>query len=98
MVSKQSPFWNQDAIMAAGLAFAGMAVLQSKLFPAASWAEWPWLERPLESHLVAWWPVLLIAAGMALWIAKIRAKHSRGDVKSVALVGGQSGPRKQNQN
>ena len=28
MASKQSPFWNQDAIMAAGLAFAGMAVLQ----------------------------------------------------------------------
>lgn len=98
MASKQSPFWNQDAIMAAGLAFAGMAVLQSKLFPAASWAQWPLLERLLESHLVAWWPVLLIAAGAGLWIAKIRAKHSHGNVKSVALVGGQSGTRKQNQN
>jgi hypothetical protein len=98
MASKQSPFWNQDTIMAAGLAFAGMAVLQSKLFPAASWAERPLLQRLLESHLVAWWPVLLIAAGVGLWIAKLNAKRAHGSVKSVALVGGQSGPRKQNQN
>ena len=38
--NRQSPLWNQDAIMAAGLAFAGMAVLQSTLLPDSRLGAW----------------------------------------------------------
>jgi hypothetical protein len=92
----QGPFWNQDAIMAAGLAFAGMAVLQSKLFPAASWTEWPWLRDILNSRLAEWWPLLLIVAGIALWVGRLFERHSQKGVESVALMGGQHGTGNQN--
>lgn len=94
----RGPFWNQDAMMAAGLAFAGMAVLQSKLFPAASWTEWPLLRRMLDLPLAEWWPVVLIAAGLAWWLGKIHGQHSKREFTRVALAGGQSGNRKQDQN
>jgi hypothetical protein len=95
MASKQSPFWNQDAIMAAGLAFAGMAVLQSKLFAAVGWTEWPWLRHLTASHLIQWWPLLLIASGIALWTAKARERRAHKTHKSVKLMGGQRGSRNQ---
>jgi hypothetical protein len=95
MTGKQSPFWNQDAIMAAGLAFAGMSVLQSKLFAAVSWTQWPWLRYVTESHLIQWWPLLLIVLGIALWIAKARERRMRKSYKSVTLLGGQRGTRNQ---
>jgi hypothetical protein len=95
MTGKQRPFWNQDAIVAAGLAFAGMSVLQSKLFAAVSWTERPWLRYITESHLIQWWPLLLIALGIALWIAKARERRVHKGYKSVALMGGQRGTRKQ---
>jgi hypothetical protein len=68
----QSPLWNPDAIMAAGLAFAGMAVLQSTLLPETRVGAW-WsacvglLGQFVSWHVVAWWPVLLIAAGVVVW-------------------------------
>jgi hypothetical protein len=68
----QGPFWNQDTIMAAGLAFAGMAVLQSKLFPVIAG-----LNEPLLSKLIVWWPVLLIIGGLVLWLWKAIEKRSR---------------------
>lgn len=91
MTGKQSPFWNQDAIMAAGLAFAGMAVLQGKLFAAASWTEWPWLRQISDWHLIQWWPLLLIALGITLWVAKARERRAHKSHKSVMLMGGQRG-------
>ncbi|HEY4053168.1 MAG TPA: hypothetical protein VGL74_05475 [Terriglobales bacterium] len=96
MTGKESPFWNQDAIMAAGLAFAGMAVLQGKLFAAVSWREWPWLRRLTESHLIQWWPLLLIALGIALWIAKAYERRTHRHYQTVTLMGGQGGTRNPN--
>jgi hypothetical protein len=96
MTGKRSPFWNQDAIMAAGLAFAGMSVLQSKLFAAVRWTEWPWLRYMTESHLLQWWPLLLIALGIALWIAKARERRAHRPYKTVTLMGGQRGTRNPN--
>lgn len=90
----QGPFWNQDAIMAAGLAFAGMAILQSKLFPAASWMDWSWFRDIVNSRLVEWWPLLLIVAGIALWVGKSIERYSRKNLASVAVMGGQRGNRK----
>jgi hypothetical protein len=63
--SNQGPFWNQDAVMAAGLAFAGMALLQSKLFPVVAK-----LDKPILSKLIVWWPLLLMVAGVVLWRKK----------------------------
>ena len=94
----RGPFWNQDAITAAGLAFAGMAVLQSKLLPAVSWTEWPLLRRVLGLPFGQWWPVLLIAAGLGLWIGRVYEQHSGRGLKRAVLAGGQSGNRKQDQN
>jgi hypothetical protein len=91
MTGKQSPFWNQDAIMAAGLAFAGMSVLQSKLFASMSWAEWPWLRSLTESHLFQWWPLLLIALGVVLWIARAWERRAQKSYRTAALMGGQRG-------
>jgi len=96
MASKQSPFWNQDAIMAAGLAFAGLAVLQSKLFAAVSWTEWPWLRHLTEPPLIQWWPLLLIALGIALWITKAYERRAHRPYKTVTLKGGQRGARNPN--
>ena len=92
----QGPIWNQDAIMAAGLAFAGMAVLQSKLFPAASWTEWPWLKDLANFRLVEWWPLLLIVAGIGLWIGKLWERQSQKNLAPVSIMGGQRGNRHQN--
>ena len=55
----RSPFWNQEAVMAAGLAFAGMAMLQSKLFTIVSR-----LNEPFMAKLAIWWPLLLIVIGL----------------------------------
>jgi hypothetical protein len=96
MTGKRSSFWNQDAIMAAGLAFAGMSVLQSKLFAAVRWTEWPWLRYMTKSHLLQWWPLLLIALGIALWIAKARERRAHRPYKTVTLMGGQRGTRNPN--
>lgn len=92
----QGPIWNQDAIMAAGLAFAGMAVLQSKLFPASSWMEWPLLRAIVDSKVIEWWPLLLIIAGAALWIRKSFERLSNKESKPVTLMGGHRGTRNQN--
>ena len=87
----QGPFWNQDAVMAAGLAFAGMAVLQSKLFPAASWTEWPAWRALAESKLFEFWPLVLIVAGIALWVGKSLERRWQKSLKPVATMGGQHG-------
>jgi hypothetical protein len=79
----QSPFWNQDAIMAGGLAFAGMAVLQSKLLRTigaarllpANWLHF--LTGVLDWPGFEWWPVLLIVAGAGLWFRKTRSVKTR---------------------
>jgi hypothetical protein len=82
---RNGPFLNQDAIVAVGLAFAGMAVLQSKLFPAISRLHEPLLSELLEWKVVEWWPVLLIAGGVWLWVKEKRRKRlsssSLGDSK-----------------
>jgi len=88
MTSKNGPFSNQDAVVAVGLAFAGMAVLQSKLFPAiAGIGDSPLLNRLLDGKFFEWWPVLLIAGGLWLWW-KDRSEKRRRDVRSIAQSGG----------
>jgi len=88
MTSKNGPFSNQDAVVAVGLAFAGMAVLQSKLFPAiAGVSVSPWLGRLLDWKVFEWWPVLLIAGGLWLWW-KDRFEKRRRTVRSIAHSGG----------
>ena len=91
----KNPFWNQDAIMAAALAFAGMAVVQSKLFPVASWTELPWLRSLLDSGMMQWWPLVLIVAGITWWGVKVFERRRTG-AKQVAVMGGQRGTRNQN--
>jgi hypothetical protein len=81
--SNHGPFWNQDAVMAAGLAFAGLAVMQSKLFPVLAG-----LNEPLLSKLAVWWPLLLIVAGVAVWIKRKSEKRSRGNHKARAIGSG----------
>ena len=88
MTSKNGPFSNQDAVVAVGLAFAGMAVLQSKLFPAiAGTGDSPMLNRLLDRRVFEWWPVLLIAGGLWLWW-KDRSEKRRRTVRSIAQSGG----------
>jgi hypothetical protein len=84
----QSPFWNQDAIMSAGLAFAGMAVLQGKLLPAIASARWFAFGRLLDWRMLEWWPVLLIAGGVVLWLRKARQHRSRRLRSAVQSGGG----------
>ena len=52
--NRQSPLWNQDAIMAAGLAFAGMAVLQSTLVPDSRLGAWRAACVELLGRFVNW--------------------------------------------
>ena len=83
--SKNGPFTNEDAVVAVGLAFAGMAVLQSKLFPAFSGFDGPVLSTLIEWKVLEWWPVLLIAGGVWLWIKDRRRKRA---VSTSQLGGG----------
>jgi len=86
-VSNHGPFWTQDAVLAAGLTFAGLAVMQSKLFPVLSG-----LNEPLLSKLIMWWPLLLIVAGVAVWFKKNSEKRSRANHKPAPQgVGNESG-------
>ncbi len=78
----RSPFWNQEAVMAAGLAFAGMAMLQSKLFTIVSR-----LNEPFMAKLAIWWPLLLIVGGLAIWFKKISERRSQRTSKSASAGG-----------
>jgi hypothetical protein len=78
----RSPFWNQEAVMAAGLAFAGMAMLQSKLFTIVSK-----LNEPFLAKLAIWWPLLLIVGGLAVWFKKISERRSQRTSKSASAGG-----------
>jgi hypothetical protein len=73
--SKNGPFSNEDAVVATGLAFAGMAALQSKLFPAFSRLNEPLLDKLLDWRFFEWWPVLLIMGGLWLWLKDKRRKN-----------------------
>ena len=72
--SKNGPFANEDAVVAVGLAFAGMAILQGKLFPSFTVVNqsfaglWNW-------KVFEWWPLLLIAAGIWIWLRERRRKR-----------------------
>ena len=80
--SKNGPFTNEDAVVAVGLAFAGMAILQSKLFPAFSGFNGDFLSRLLDWEVLAWWPVLLIAGGVWLWFKDWRRKRAASTSQS----------------
>ena len=91
--NRQSPLWNQDAIMAAGLAFAGMAVLQSTLLPNTRLGVWraaavELLGRFVNWHVVAWWPALLIVAGVIIWWRSARQSRRPESVESGVSMGG----------
>lgn len=92
--NRQSPLWNQDAIMAAGLAFAGMAVLQSTLLPDTRFGAWraaavEVLSPFINWHLFAWWwPGLLIVAGAAMWWRSARLNRARQAVEAEVTMGG----------
>jgi hypothetical protein len=79
--SENGPFANEDAVVAVGLAFAGMAILQSKLFPAFSVINETFAGL-LNSKVLEWWPLLLIGAGIWIWL------ESRKRVTSVSRSGG----------
>lgn len=91
--NRQSPLWNQDAIMAAGLAFAGMAVLQSTLLRDSRIGAW-WagclevLGRFVNWHVVAWWPAMLIVAGVMVWWRSVRQNRRRQSAGSEVPMGG----------
>lgn len=89
------PFWNQDTVTAAGLAFAGMTVLQSKLFPVLAAGSENSLTRLLDWKVLEWWPLLLIAGGVVLWLRHIRQSRSRRTPGSVTQMGGRSERRHQ---
>lgn len=73
----QSPLWNQDLVLAVGLAFAGMVVLQSKLFPAFAVLDLNFLNNFLAWKVLEWWPLLLIAVGVVLWVQRLRMDGSK---------------------
>jgi len=79
--SKNGPFTNEDAVVAVGLAFAGMAILQSKLFPAFSGFDGS-LSALLNWKVFEWWPVLLIVGGVWLWIKDRRRKRMQANSQS----------------
>jgi hypothetical protein len=72
--SKNGPFANEDAVVAVGLAFAGMAILQSKLFPAVAGFRESLLAGLFDWKLLEWWPLLLIVGGVWIWIRDKRRK------------------------
>lgn len=92
--NRQSPLWNQDAIMAAGLAFAGMAVLQSTLLPDTRIGAWravcvAFLGRFVNWQVFAWWwPAMLIVAGVALWWRAANRSRRKQSVGSEVPTGG----------
>jgi hypothetical protein len=92
--NRQSPFWNQDAVLAGGLAFAGLAVLQSKLLPefsgvrALHLASLPFLSKVLEWRVLEWWPALLIVSGIVVWASTARRNRPKQGVRSSAQGGG----------
>src|SRR4029079_18632995 len=91
--NRQSPLWNQDAIMAAGLTFAGMAVLEGTLLPDTRLGAWraacvELLSRFVNWHVVAWWPVLLIAAGGVVWWQSAKSDSSQDGLRSEVRMGG----------
>jgi hypothetical protein len=95
--NQQSPFWNQDAILAGGLAFAGLAVLQSKLLPeffrarALHLASLPFVSRMLEWSGFGWWPLLLIVTGVIIWLRAAyiaRRNRTKQNVRIAAEGGG----------
>jgi len=92
--NRQSPLWNQDAIMAAGLAFAGMAVLQSTLLPDTRLGAWraaamAFLGNFVNWHVVEWWwPAMLIVAGVVVWWRSARQNRRRQSVGSEVSMGG----------
>lgn len=86
--SNQGPFWDEDAITATALGFAGMAMLQSKLLPALSRINLPWMHKLLESPLLPWWPLLLIVVGIAFWVVKAVSRRSRQGSSWAAGLGG----------
>jgi len=73
--SKNGPFANEDAVVAVGLAFAGMAILQSKLFPAFARFHESLLAGLFDWKLLQWWPVLLIVSGVWVWMRDKRRKR-----------------------
>jgi hypothetical protein len=92
--NRQSPLWNQDAIMAAGLAFAGMAVLQGTLLPETRLGAWRAAAIELLSHFVNWhvvewwWPAMLIVVGIFVWWRSARQNRRRQAVGSEVPMGG----------
>ena len=95
--NRQSPFWNQDAILAGGLAFAGLAVLQSKLLPeffrarALHLATLTFVSRLVEWGGFAWWPLLLIVGGVIVWLRSAyvaRRNRTKPNVRIAAEGGG----------
>ena len=94
--SNQGPFWDQDAITATALGFAGMAMLQSKLFPALSRINLPWMHKLLEWPVFEWWPLLLIVGGIAFWLVQAASRKSHKDSSWEAGLGGAHEPRDQN--
>ena len=72
----QGPLWNENLVLAMGLAFAGMAVLQGKLFAAAGRLNLEFLNALWAWKGLEWWPVLLIVGGLVLWVRKARANSS----------------------
>ncbi len=75
--NQQTPLWSQDLVMALALAFAGFAALQGKLFPALFALNLPVLDWLLDWKPLAWWPVLLIVAGVVLWLMRVRATRAK---------------------
>jgi hypothetical protein len=82
----QSPLWNQDLVVAGGLAFAGMMAFEGKLFAAVG-PRLPFVSRLLDSKIVEWWPVLLIAGGVAVWMRAVHGSRSNNRPGSRAQSG-----------
>jgi hypothetical protein len=70
--NQRDPIWNEDLVSAIGLAFAGMAVLEGKLFAAAGKLNLQCLNALLDWKGLEWWPLLLIASGVVLWVRRSR--------------------------
>lgn len=75
--NRQTHLWNQDLVLALGLAFAGVVVLQGKLFPAAAVLDVSFVHTLLAWKIVEWWPVLLIISGIVLWVRAGRTNKKK---------------------